>query len=238
MRQIALDTETTGIDTRDGHRIIEIGCVEIIDRARTGRSYHQYINPEREVDAGAFEVHGLSTDFLADKPVFAEIADEFLAFIEGAELVIHNAPFDVGFMDHEFAMLGGGYGKTANYCSVLDSLLLARKMHPGMRNSLDAICKRYMVDNTGRTLHGALLDAELLADAYLAMTGGQVSLTLGFAEDNNADGQPGGRVDLSSLSLPRVQLSDDDEAQHLTYLKRMAEETGETPLWSRTQGSA
>ena len=178
MRQIVLDTETTGLEPADGHRIIEIGCVELLDRRLTGNTYHQYLQPDREIDAGAVEVHGITNEVLADKPRFADVAAEFLDFIRGAELVIHNAPFDVGFIDHEFALLADPPGPVAQHCMVLDTLVLARHMHPGQRNSLDALCKRYDIDNSQRDLHGALLDAEILADVYLAMTGGQVSLSL------------------------------------------------------------
>ncbi len=178
MRQIILDTETTGLEPSEGHRIIEIGCVEMIDRRITGNTYHQYIQPDREIDAGAIEVHGITNESLADKPRFADIAGEFLEFIRGAELVIHNAPFDVGFINHELRMLDAAAGPLDSYCTVLDTLALARQMHPGQRNSLDALCRRYEIDNSQRELHGALLDAEILADVYLAMTGGQVSLSL------------------------------------------------------------
>lgn len=176
MRQVVLDTETTGLSPEDGHRVIEIGCVELLNRRLTQSRFHVYLNPERAVDAGAREVHGLSDEFLADKQRFREIADEFLAFVKGAELVIHNAAFDVGFLDHELRLLGEGYGAVADYCSVIDTLALARKKHPGQRNNLDALCKRYGVDNSRRDRHGALLDAEILADVYLAMTGGQMAL--------------------------------------------------------------
>ncbi|MGB5716746.1 MAG: DNA polymerase III subunit epsilon, partial [Gammaproteobacteria bacterium] len=178
MRQIVLDTETTGLEPADGHRIIEIGCVELNDRRLTGNTYHQYIQPDREIDAGAIEVHGITNEKLADKPRFTDIAAEFLEFIDGAELVIHNAPFDVGFIDHEFRLLEDSPGGVNDHCMVLDTLALARRMHPGQRNSLDALCRRYEIDNSQRELHGALLDAEILADVYLAMTGGQVSLSL------------------------------------------------------------
>ncbi|MFZ5755801.1 MAG: DNA polymerase III subunit epsilon [Pseudomonadota bacterium] len=178
MRQIVLDTETTGLDPQGGHRIIEIGCIELVDRRPTGRVLHRYLNPEREIDAGAVEVHGLTAEFLADKPRFADVADELVGFIAGAELVIHNAPFDVAFLNAEFGQLGR-HGRVSDHCTVLDTLELARSRHPGQRNSLDALCKRYMVDNSQRTLHGALLDAEILADVYLAMTGGQTALLLG-----------------------------------------------------------
>jgi DNA polymerase-3 subunit epsilon len=179
MRQIILDTETTGLEPRLGHRIIEIGCVEVIDRRVTGNRYHQYINPERDIDEGAEEVHGISTAFLADKPLFVDVVDDFLNFIRGAELVIHNAPFDVGFIDHELNLLKQKNNHINNICTVLDTLVLARKMHPGQKNNLDALCKRYGIDNSQRDLHGALLDAEILAETYLAMTGGQTALSLG-----------------------------------------------------------
>lgn len=177
MRQIVLDTETTGIDPAEGHRIIEIGCVELMERQLTGRNYHVYINPDREVEAEAITVHGITNEFLADKPRFAEIADEFFEFIKGAELVIHNAAFDVGFMDSEFARVKP-VRKTADHCSIVDSLAIARARHPGQKNNLDALCKRYGVDNSNRDLHGALLDAEILADVYLLLTGGQTALSL------------------------------------------------------------
>lgn len=176
MRQVVLDTETTGLSPEDGHRVIEIGCVELLNRRLTQSRFHVYLNPERNVDAGAQEVHGLSNDFLADKQRFCEIADDFLAFIEGAELIIHNAAFDMGFLNHELRLLNDGRGTLADHCSVLDTLALARKKHPGQRNNLDALCKRYSIDNSRRDLHGALLDSEILADVYLAMTGGQMVL--------------------------------------------------------------
>ncbi len=183
MRQIVLDTETTGLEPSEGHKIIEIGCVEIVNRKLTGNHYHQYLKPDREIDEGAIEVHGITNEFLADKPLFAEVVDDFLSFVDGAELIIHNAPFDIGFLDHELNLLEAKTsvkkGSMSDYCSVLDTLVLARQMHPGQRNSLDALCKRYEVDNTQRELHGALLDSEILADVYLRMTGGQTSLTLG-----------------------------------------------------------
>lgn len=178
MRQIVLDTETTGLETSQGHRIIEIGCVELMNRRLTGRHYHQYINPEREVDAGAQAVHGISNAMLADKPVFARIIDDFLAFIGDAELIIHNAAFDIGFINYEINMLRPGFGSITQRCHVIDTLLMARAKHPGQKNNLDALCKRYGVDNSQRELHGALLDAEILADVYLTMTGGQTHLSL------------------------------------------------------------
>lgn len=188
MRQVVLDTETTGLEVSQGHKIIEIGCVEIVDRRLTGRHYHQYIKPGREIDQGAIEVHGITNEFLQDKPVFSQVADEFLDFIKGAELVIHNAPFDIGFLDYELAEYKASLGKVTDYCSVVDSLVMARQKHPGQRNSLDALCQRYYVDNSQRDLHGALLDAEILADVYLLMTGGQTRLSLGGDESAEAGG--------------------------------------------------
>lgn len=187
MRQIVLDTETTGLETSLGHRIIEIGCVELVNRRLTGNHYHQYINPEREIDSGAQEVHGISSEFLADKPVFASIVDEFMAFIDGAELVIHNAPFDIGFINHELKLNGSKYRRVEEYCGVVDTLAMARQKHPGQRVTLDALCKRYAVDNSARTLHGALLDSEILADVYLLMTGGQTNLFGGGSDSSGAN---------------------------------------------------
>ena len=176
MRQIILDTETTGRETSEGHRIIEIGCLELIDRRLTQRHFHCYLNPERDSDAGALAVHGLTTEFLQDKPLFTSIVDEFIMFIKDAELIIHNAPFDLGFLDYEIKLAKTNYKKITHYCQILDTLPLARQLHPGQRNSLDALCKRYEIDNSKRERHGALLDAELLARVYLAMTGGQTNL--------------------------------------------------------------
>ena len=178
MRQIILDTETTGLDPLQGHRIIEIGCVELENRKLSGNRYQFYPNPESEVDTAALEVHGISNEFLADKPVFAQIEAEFIDFVRGAELLIHNAPFDIGFLNNELRLSNAGNGQMEDLCTVRDTLVLARAKHPGQRNSLDALCKRYAVDNTQRELHGALLDAEILADVYLIMTSGQSSLSL------------------------------------------------------------
>lgn len=175
-RLVVLDTETTGLNPQEGHRIIEIGCVELINRRLTGKRFHVYINPERIIDDGAIEVHGITNEFLEDKPVFANVVKDFIAFIQGAELVIHNAPFDVGFINYEFSRLNDVTGTVTDYSKVFDTLTYARKKHPGQRNSLDALCKRYSIDNSHRELHGALLDAEILADVFLLMTGGQSSL--------------------------------------------------------------
>lgn len=178
-RYVVLDTETTGMPVTDGHRIIEIGCVELLGRRLTGRHFHVYLNPDREIDEGAIAVHGITNEYVADKPRFREVADEFYEFIKGAQLIIHNAAFDVGFINNEFALLGQSErADVSDYCSVLDTLMMARERHPGQRNSLDALCKRYGVDNSNRELHGALLDSEILADVYLAMTGGQTNLSL------------------------------------------------------------
>ena len=182
MRQIVLDTETTGLEVEQGHRVIEIGCVEMLNRRLTGRSFHRYLNPERDIDEGAQQVHGLSRERLSREPTFAHVHAEFLDFVRDAELVIHNAPFDVAFLDAEFARLAGA-GRVTEVCRVLDTLALARQMHPGQRNSLDALCKRYSVDNSRREFHGALLDARILAEVYLAMTGGQAKFTLSEESD-------------------------------------------------------
>ena len=178
MRQIVLDTETTGLEISQDHRIIEIGCVEMVNRKLTGRHYHQYINPQRNVDEGAMEVHGITDQFLADKPLFEFIAADFLEFVDGADLIIHNAPFDLGFINHEIAKLPNKIAVIEKECKIIDTLALARQKHPGQKNNLDALCKRYGVDNSQRDLHGALLDAEILADVYLLMTGGQVNLNI------------------------------------------------------------
>jgi len=188
MRQIVLDTETTGLEPEQGHRIIEIGCVELVERRLTGNDYHQYLQPDRLIDEGAMEVHGITNEFLDDKPRMADVAADFIEYIRDAELIIHNAPFDVGFINNELKLLGEGWGSLADICQITDSLEMARRMHPGQRNSLDALCGRYSIDNSSRELHGALLDARILADVYLAMTGGQTSLVLG-EEQQGLDNQ-------------------------------------------------
>ncbi len=236
MRQIVLDTETTGLETAQGHRIIEIGCVELVNRRLTGRHYHQYINPEREVDAGAFAVHGIGNDMLADKPVFRKIAEEFLAFVEGAELVIHNAPFDIGFIDSEFKLLGSKLGSIRSRCGVIDTLVLARSKHPGQKNNLDALCKRYGVDNTQRDLHGALLDAEILADVYLLMTGGQTALSLGGQEsDNGGTGQAANDprpLPENRRPLPVIAASSEELEAHREKLAAIGKASDGICLWS------
>ena len=221
MRQVVLDTETTGLEPSQGHRIIEIGCVELINRKLTGRHYHQYINPEREIDQGAIEVHGITNEFLADKPVFARIADEFLEFVRGAELVIHNAPFDIGFIDHEFRLLDRSIEPVESYCSVIDSLILARQKHPGQRNNLDALCQRYAVDNSQRDLHGALLDAEILADVYLLMTGGQTRLQLHGDESDGSSAQGGERIRRLPAGRPPLRVVRATEAEMEAHCQRL-----------------
>ncbi len=237
MRQIVLDTETTGLDPANGHRIIEIGCVELIGRRLTGNNFHQYLQPEREIDPGAIEVHGLTNEFLADKPRFADLVDDFLAYIDGAELIIHNAPFDVGFLNHELRLCERRQ-KVADLCGILDTLSLARKLHPGQKNSLDALCRRYSVDNTRRELHGALLDAEILADVYLAMTGGQVALSLGGHESAGGDSQGSQirRLDLDRPALPVIHASDEELADHRLRLQAIATTTGEPSVWEKLSG--
>ncbi len=236
MRQIVLDTETTGLEPEQGHRIIEIGCVELRERRLTGNNFHVYLQPDREIDAAAIEVHGITNEFLADKPRFADIAADLLDYLEGAELVIHNAPFDVGFLDAELARLDG-LGVIAERCAVLDTLLLARKKHPGQRNTLDALCGRYDVDNSRRDKHGALLDAEILADVYLAMTGGQRALSL---DAETAAGQSAGgatavrRIDRSGLPpLAVVRASAEELAAHERRLDAIEKAAGAAPVWRR-----
>jgi len=236
MRQIVLDTETTGLEHQEGHRIIEIGCLEINDRRVTDRHYHVYINPDRAVESGALHVHGITDDFLADKPRFSDIADEFLDFIRDAELIIHNAPFDVGFLDAELARLRADEPiRVSQVATVLDTVVLARELHPGQRVSLDALCKRYEIDNSRRDLHGALLDAELLAEVYLAMTGGQVALGLELARPApSAHSLDVEGVDPSQLVVARP--SPAELAAHQQRLEAIAAQAGRC-LWLEQQGS-
>lgn len=240
LRQVVLDTETTGMNFNGaphiGHNIIEIGAVEVINRRLTGRTFHVYIKPPREVDAEAMQVHGITNEMLADKPAFAEIADEFIEFIKGAELIIHNAPFDVGFIDHEFSFLPNPPEKVAQMCTVTDSLQLARKMYPGKRNNLDALCDRLGIDNSKRVLHGALLDAEILADVFLMMTGGQIAL---IGEDEHEQVKTSSAeqvyqpltIDTSNL----IVLAPDEKelAEHLKYLELINQKSKGNCLWTR-----
>lgn len=232
MRQIVLDTETTGIDPNDGHRIIEIGCVELEERQLTGRHYHVYINPQRVVEEEAIGIHGITNEFLADKPVFADIAEEFFEFIKGTELVIHNAAFDVGFMDAEFARLKQAR-KVADHCPVVDSLAIARRKHPGQKNNLDALCKRYGVDNSSRDLHGALLDAEILADVYLLLTGGQTALSLDAGSEGDEGVQTLRRLSPDRPRLRVIQPSDDEAKAHEAFLDVVAKAGGQA-VWRGT----
>ncbi|GAB5500031.1 MAG: DNA polymerase III subunit epsilon [Pseudohongiellaceae bacterium] len=239
MRQIVLDTETTGLDPKQGHRVIEIGCVEIQNRRLTGRHFHYYLNPDRDIDEAAIEVHGLTREFLANKPRFKQIADEFLEFVSDAELVIHNAPFDIGFLDAELIHMHSSVERMADVCSVLDSLLLAREKHPGQRNSLDALCKRYGVDNTQRELHGALLDAEILADVYLIMTSGQSSLSLrDDDEDENAGRAVIRELDPDRAPLPVLSASSEELAAHQSRLQDIAQSSGDKCLWLELDAAA
>jgi len=237
MRQIVLDTETTGLFPEEGHRIIEIGCVELVERMLTGQRFHVYLNPQRQVDAGAAEVHGLTNEFLADKPVFADVAADFLAFVSGAELIIHNAPFDVGFIDHELRLSRrDDAGSLRDYCSITDTLALAKKKHPGQRNSLDALCKRYQVDNSHRDLHGALLDAEILAQVYLLMTGGQLSLGLDADPSGDAGAaaaHSGARRTALGLSLKVVYCTEQEAAAHEARLDAIEKASGGACVWRR-----
>ncbi len=243
MRQIVLDTETTGLEPSEGHRIIEIGCVELVNRRPTGNNYHQYINPEREIDAGAIEVHGITTESLADKPRFADIVEDFLRYVAGAELVIHNAPFDVGFLNHELALVSAANGGEArridSLCRVIDTLALARRLHPGQKNDLDSLCKRYAVDNTQRTLHGALLDAEILADVYLAMTGGQA----GLFEDARTTMQAAAhseirRADPNRPRLAVIAPSAAELAAHQAWLEEIDKKSKGQCVWKRLEAAA
>ena len=241
-RQVVLDTETTGLDPASGHRVIEIGALELVNRRPTGTRFHRYLNPERAIDEGAIEVHGITDAFLADKPHFADIAEEFVEFVRDAELVIHNAPFDVGFLDAELARLGPEWGRIATLCGVCDTLQLARSKHPGQKNSLDALCRRYEVDNSHRELHGALLDAEILADVYLAMTGGQVTLSLdangsGSGEHAGSELPP---LDPDRPRLPVVRATPAELEAHAARLAAIAEGNGGRCLWQELEsdGSA
>jgi DNA polymerase-3 subunit epsilon len=220
MRQIVLDTETTGLETHQGHRIIEIGCVELVDRALTGNQFHQYLQPDREIDEAAQDVHGITNEFLQDKPHFADIVQDFIDYVSGAELIIHNAPFDVGFIDYELSLLGGEWGRLSQYCTVTDSLVLAKKTHPGQRNSLDALCKRYEIDNSHRELHGALLDAEILSDVYLALTGGQTTLMLD-SYSSGTDGAENSEIRPVSPDRPDLRVVFAGELELQAHNKRL-----------------
>lgn len=227
MRQIVLDTETTGISPESGHRIIEIGCVELLNRKITGNTFHVYLNPQREVEEGAFQVHGISNEFLADKPLFKKVVADFLNFITGADLIIHNAPFDIGFLHHELKLCNHSHILLGELCHIIDTLDMARKMFPGQRNSLDALCKRFYVDNSHREWHGALLDSELLAKVYLAMTGGQVSL---FTDSNDNNSRSNEKIQSFARNfndiLPIIQANADELKEHENYLEFLSKKAG------------
>ncbi|MGD8783199.1 MAG: DNA polymerase III subunit epsilon [Thioalkalispiraceae bacterium] len=238
MRQIVLDTETTGLDPSEGHRIIEVGCVEIINRKITDNRFHVYINPERQIDDGAVEVHGITNQFLEDKPYYKDIASDLLQYLKGAELIIHNAPFDVGFLNSEYKKLDAGWKGIERQCKITDTLQMARKMHPGQKNSLDALCKRYQVDNSQRDLHGALLDAEILAELYLTMTGGQTALILddGFEQSSGENSQQHFiRTDRAALKI--IRASAEESAAHNTRLESIDNESGGQCLWLKLEQS-
>jgi DNA polymerase-3 subunit epsilon len=235
MRQVVLDTETTGLEWSEGHNVIEIGCVELERRRLTGNTYHQYIKPDREIDAEAMAVHGITNEYLQDKPKFKQISDEFIEFIRGAELIIHNAAFDIGFLDAELER--NGYQlRIKDICSVTDSLRLARQKHPGQKNNLDALCKRYGIDNSHRELHGALLDSEILADVYLALTGGQTSLSLSEHEDSvQGDESIINRVGEEALVLPVISASAEELSEHQAFLALLDKKSGGACLWKELE---
>ena len=237
MRQIIMDTETTGLEVAQGHRIIEIGALELVDRKLTGKQFHTYVNPERDSEDDALEVHGITTEFLQDKPLFADIADDLLKFIGDSELVMHNAPFDLGFLDYELGLLEHASEPLSETAPVLDTLELARDLHPGQRNNLDALCKRYEVDNSSRTLHGALLDAEILADVYLAMTGGQTDLGLSLERDSRYDHEHEVFTAGERPPLRVLRASEDELASHGERLQAIKKQSGEC-LWLAQEESS
>lgn len=235
MRQVVLDTETTGLEVSKGHRVIEIGCVELINRRRTNETYHQYVQPDRDIDEAAQEVHGISKEMLADKPQFLDIAEAFIGFVSGAELIIHNADFDVGFLDNELRCAGLHSTSMASVCTVIDTLHMAREIHPGQRNSLDALCKRYDVDNSGRDYHGALLDAQLLADVYLAMTGGQGALSFDHAAD--LEDQRRGvveAIDRNGLELTVLRATKAELEAHVRQLDLLDQSADGGAVWRKS----
>ena len=232
MRQVVLDTETTGLEVTQGHRIIEIGCIEVLHRRTTDQLFHQYLNPERDIDAGAQEVHGISLEFLADKPKFANIADDFIEFVGDAELIIHNASFDIGFINAELQLAGHTITDVNSCCKVIDSLSLARKMHPGQKNNLDALCKRYEIENSHRELHGALLDAQILAEVYLALTGGQTTLSLaGDADAVIKRKQANAGVDVEREPLNIIYANNEELQAHDAFLSKIQQESKSGCVW-------
>ena len=232
MRQIILDTETTGLEVSDGNRIIEIGCVELLNRQLTGNNLHLYINPERDSEEGALRVHGLTTEFLRDKPKFAQIVEDFLAYVQDAEVIIHNAAFDTRFLDHELQLLGREPFR-AHVTGVIDSLALAKEQFPGKRNSLDALCDRFGIDNSSRTLHGALLDAELLADVYISLTRGQESLMMETGQGDEGTGSGMVQIDLSGIQLPVLRANAHELEAHAAMLQVIDKASGEKTIWKK-----
>lgn len=235
VRQVVLDTETTGLDPAEGHRIIEIGCVELLNRRRTNNDFQVYCHPERAIDEGALEVHGITNEFLEDKPRFAEIAREFLTYVKDAQLIIHNADFDTNFLNHELDRIGPELGAITDYCEVVDTLKMARQAHPGQRNDLDSLCQRYYIDNTQRTLHGALLDAEILADVYLAMTGGQTALLLDNPLPSASTTPRFADAAADAAPLKVIYASPGELEAHEQWLERLEREGGEGCLWRRLE---
>ena len=236
MRQIILDTETTGLEPKQGHRIIEIGCIELVDRRETSRNFHQYLNPEREIDDGAFNVHGLSNEFLSDKSRFADVAQEFIDFIKGSELIIHNAPFDVGFINSELRLLGKKWGRVEDYCKIFDTLVLAREKHPGQKNNLDALCKRYEVDNSQRDLHGALLDAQILLDVYLRITGGQTTLSFTETESKKSNAEENKQeINVKQTKKIIIEPTESELTQHQLLLESIHEKSGGKCIWMKNE---
>jgi DNA polymerase-3 subunit epsilon len=235
VRQVILDTETTGLEPELGHRVIEIGCIEVVNRRRTGRVFHRYLCPDRDIDPGALQVHGITLEFLQGQPRFADVAQEWLEFVRDAELVIHNAPFDVAFLDAELGRLPEPPGRVSELCQVLDTLALARQLHPGQRNSLDALCKRYSVDNSQRDLHGALLDADLLLEVYLAMTGGQGALTLDEAAETAAANAPARRARRPQGTLVVVRPTVAEIAAHERRLAALDKSSGGKTVWRQLE---
>ena len=230
MRLVILDTETTGLDPNQGHKLVEVGCVEMINRQLTGRHFHHYVNPQRDSDGGALNVHGLTTAFLSDKPLFQAIPSDLVEFVRGATVLIHNASFDTKFINAELALLG--MDKIDSYCTVEDTLAMAKQMFPGKRNNLDALCDRLGVSNSHRVLHGALLDAEILAEVYLAMTRGQETLSMAFTSGSSNGGRSSKKIDVRQLELPLIVVNDDDEAEHVKVLDVLAKKCKTGAVWA------
>jgi DNA polymerase-3 subunit epsilon len=235
MRQVILDTETTGLEPSKGHKIIEIGCVEIRNRRRSDKTYHQYINPLREIDDGAFDVHGISNEFLADKPKFKDIAKDFIDYIRDCELIIHNAPFDVAFINAELKELGKEWGRIEEFCKITDTLVMARTLHPGQKNNLNALCGRYDIDNSQRDLHGALLDAQILLDVYLAMTGGQTSLSLSEEKQDDVEIKINFQLDENRTRLKTIKPDNDELVAHKDRLASLNQVSDGSCVWLKIE---